>query len=86
MEYRKKKEQIMKKYKYALYAISVANDVDLETAFKMLQSNMSRGGDYAYIKEEEFQPKSTLNAAHSIDGATDEDNQNDNDIMDDKNF
>ena len=54
MEYRKKKEQIMKKYKYALYAISVANDVDLETAFKMLQSNMSRGGDYAYIKEEEF--------------------------------
>lgn len=54
MEYREKKEQIMNKYKYALYAISVANDVDLETAFKMLQSNMSRGGDYAYIKEEEF--------------------------------
>lgn len=26
------------------------------------------------------------NAANAIDGATDEDNQNDNDIMDDKNF
>ena len=54
MDYKKKKEEMMEKYKYAIYAISVANGVDIGAAFDMLKSNMTRGGNYAYVNAEEF--------------------------------
>lgn len=54
MDYREKKEEMMEKYKYAIYAISVANGMDIGVAFDMLISNMTRGGNYPYVKAEEF--------------------------------
>lgn len=54
MDYKKKKEEMMEKYKYAIYAISVANGVDVGVAFDMLKSNMTRGGNYTYVNAEEF--------------------------------
>lgn len=54
MDYRDKKEEMMEKYKYAIYAISVANGVDIGVGFDMLKSNMTRGGNYAYVNAEEF--------------------------------
>lgn len=54
MDYREKKEQMMEKYDFAIRAIAVANNVDMGVAFDMLKSNMTRGGNYAYVNAEEF--------------------------------
>ena len=54
MDYKEKKEELMKKYERVIGAISIANDMDMGVAWDMLVSNVTRGGTYPYVKEEEF--------------------------------
>lgn len=53
MNYREQKEKMLLKYKYAIYALSIANEVDIDTAFEMLKANIMRGGlnDYVNVKD-----------------------------------
>lgn len=54
MDYKTKKEEMMKKYEGATRALAIANDMDMGVAFDMLEANVNRGGTYPYVKEEEF--------------------------------
>lgn len=54
MDYKSKKEEMKKKYEYAINALSKANGADVDTAFEMLESNITRGGQYAYVNVAEF--------------------------------
>ena len=54
MNYREKKEEMKKKYEYAVNAISVANGVDVGVAFEMLRANVINGGSYPIVNVEEF--------------------------------
>ena len=54
MDYKEKKEELIKKYEGAIRAIAIANDVDMGVAFDMLEANVNRGGTYQYVKEDEF--------------------------------
>lgn len=54
MNYREKKEEMRKKYEYAVNAISAANGVDVGVAFEMLRANVINGGLYPIVNVEEF--------------------------------
>lgn len=54
MNYKSKKEEMMKKYDGILKEISKANGVDIDTAFDMVKANIMREGNYPYVNEEEF--------------------------------
>ena len=54
MNYKEKKEEMKKKYEYAVNAISVANGVDVGVAFEMLRANVINDGNYPLVNIEEF--------------------------------
>lgn len=54
MNYKEKKEEMMKKYEGILAEISKANNVDMSVAFDMLVANLTRDAKYSYLNEEEF--------------------------------
>lgn len=54
MDYKTKKEEMRKKYEYAVNAISVANGVDVGVAFEMLRADIINNGKYPFVNEEEF--------------------------------
>ena len=54
MTYKEKKNEMMKKYDYAVKAISAAKDVDMGVAFEMLRANIIDGAQYPYVNIEEF--------------------------------
>lgn len=54
MNYKEKKEEMKKKYEYAVNAISVANGVDIGVAFEMLRANVINDGNYPLVNIEEF--------------------------------
>ena len=54
MDYKSKKEEMKKKYGYAVKALSMVHGVDEDVAFEMLESNITRGGQYAYVNVAEF--------------------------------
>lgn len=54
MNYKEKKAEMKKKYEYAIDAISVANGVDVGVALDMLEANIMRGAQYAYVNVDEF--------------------------------
>lgn len=54
MSYKEKKEEMKKKYEYAINAISVANGVDVGVAFEMLRADIINGGNYPIVNIEEF--------------------------------
>ena len=54
MDYKTKKEEMRKKYEYAVNAISVANGVDVGVAFEMLRADVINEGKYPFVNEEEF--------------------------------
>ncbi len=54
MDYKEKKEELMKKYEVPTRALAIANGVDMGIAFDMLEANINRGGTYPYVKVEEF--------------------------------
>ena len=52
--YEKKRAEMKEKYHYAVFAIAEANDMPIDDAFNMLESNIIYGGEYPYVKVEEF--------------------------------
>ncbi len=54
MNYSEKKEELMKKYEVTVKAFAIANGVDMDIAFEMLEANINRGGTYQYVNVEEF--------------------------------
>lgn len=52
--YAKKRAEMKEKYKEAIEAIAVANDMPLDDAFNMLEANIIHGAQYAYVKVEDF--------------------------------
>ena len=49
MDYKTKKEEMRKKYEYAVNAISVANGVDVGVAFEMLRADVINEGKYPFV-------------------------------------
>lgn len=54
MNYKEKKDEMRKKYEYAVNAISVANGVDVGVAFEMLRANIMNDGNYPLVNIDEF--------------------------------
>lgn len=54
MNYKEKKDEMRKKYEYAINAISVANNVDVGVAFEMLRADIIDGAKYPIVNLEEF--------------------------------
>ena len=54
MKYAEKKVEMANKYRHAIYAIALANNVDIGVAQDMLESNILQGGSYPYVNAEEF--------------------------------
>lgn len=54
MDYRTKKEEMMKKYERQIALLSEVHDVDMGVAFDMLKTNEVNHGHYDYINHEEF--------------------------------
>ena len=54
MNYKEKKDEMRKKYEYAVNAISLANGADLGVAFEMLRANVINGDNYPIVNVEEF--------------------------------
>ena len=54
MDFKDKKVAMMEKYKYAVYAISIANNMPIDDAFDMLEANIIRGANNAYVNVDEF--------------------------------
>lgn len=53
--YEQKKEEMIKKYDYAIKSLSVANDVDEGVAFDMLKTNARVPHNYDYVNQEELE-------------------------------
>ncbi len=54
MSYKEKKEEMKKKYEYAINAVSAANGVDVGVAFEMLRADIINGANYPIVNIEEF--------------------------------
>lgn len=54
MDYKTKKEEMMKKYEKQIALLSVVHDKDVGIAFDMLVANETQHAHYDYINHEEF--------------------------------